>query len=183
MVYYFRSNKPVSHSFVQYLIDSFKYQRTEGYQFAVLVLSPASYVTPNNTPLLRTTGVMLTDSTTETHPPDHALHNYVTGRPDGHHHAEVLLLNRFGRLWLMRNSLPSTCQSIALYTWLLPCHYCTGKIIDILVHHARNHQVIVVYTSTVRDMDEETQREIIYRLESSGITVMKEKYDKVLSPA
>lgn len=107
----------VSHNFIQKLINFFKGQRREGYQFAVMVLSPAKRVTSENTPFRTRTRVPLTDSRCATHPPDDVMGNYIIARPDGHQHAESLLLDRFHLFWSLRTSYLA-CQTILLFTWL-----------------------------------------------------------------
>ena len=175
----------VDHNFIQKLINFFKGQRREGYQFAVMVLSPATRVTVENTPFLTRTRESLTDNRSATHPPDGAMGNYIIARPDGHHHAESLLLGRFHRFWSLRTNFDASLlpiRSILLYTWLLPCHGCAKEIIRVLGSYTRQQQVIVVYisTGTMSDVD---ARAITRRLELAGITMIKECYDWYLPPA
>ena len=176
----------VDHNFIQMLIRSFNGQRREGYQFAVMVLSPATRVTVENTPFLTRTRVLRTDNRSATHPPDGAMGNYIIARPDGYHHAESLLLERFHRFWSLRTNFDASLlpiRSILLYTWLLPCIRCAQEIIRVLGPYSQQQQVIVVYTATMRDVDAQTESAITGGLQLTGITVIKEDYDDYLSPA
>ena len=65
-----------------------------------------------------------------------------------------------------------------LYTWLLLCFYCCEEIVEKL--EGVRAECIVVYTSTMRHVTVEEERKIVTILESSGITIRKELYDKKL---
>ena len=168
--------KPIDKKFVPNIVETFKDQRIQGYQFAVLIFSPHYPVTIKPKPS-RT----MTDKTCLTYPPKSALRDYIVARPDGvgckeQCHAEELLLKRFKEL-LARNQ--SSCKSIVLYTWLFPCRGCTRKIIEKLGQLATDRHVTVVYTcrGTVKEKQE---RISTTKLEKEGITVIKGKYNKKL---
>ena len=175
-----RSRNLVDRGFIQHLVNTFKGQCVQGYQFAVLVLSPERYITRENTGFKSTVPIALTDNTNPTHPPVEALGNYIVARPDGPHHAEGLLMSRFHSVWERRLQNLCLCQSIVLYSWLFPCRYCAQEIVLTLGPYANSHQVIVVYTSVMRDMEQAKVERIIQHLESRGIRVIKMHYNRRL---
>ena len=163
--------EPIDGTFVDDVVRTFKGQRIQGYQFAVLVLSPECQVTLRHMP-----AYAMTNSSSPTHPPDHTLQNYIVARPDGDH-TEVLLLQRFPTL-LARNT--PGCQSIVLYTWFLPCQHCAEEITRVLGQYTTTHRVTVVYTSTLTK-NEDKDREYIRVMEAAGIAVRKGEHKKRVS--
>ena len=164
--------EPINHTFVQDVVEIFKRQRIRGYHFAVIILSQYQHVTLNIRP-----SYVTTNNTSPTHPPDLTLGNYIVARPDGPHHAEVLLLCRFPTL-LARNT--PGCKSILLYSWFLPCQHCTEKIVHVLGQYTTTHRVTVVYTSTASESQERRNK---LTMEKAGITVIKRQYDGYLASA
>ena len=162
--------EPIDGTFVDDVVRTFEGQRIQGYQFAVLVLSPECQVTLRHMP-----AYAMTNSSSPTHPPDHTLQNYIVARPDGDH-AEVLLLQRFPTL-LARNT--PGCQSIVLYSWFLPCQDCAEKIACVLGQCTTTHRVTVVYTSTLTK-NEDKDRKYIGIMEAAGIAVRKCEYNHEL---
>ena len=166
--------EPIDGTFVDDAVRTFKDQRVRGYQFAVLVLSPEYQVTLRNIPAYDTT-----DNTSPTHPFNSTLRDYIVARPiKRKQHAEELLLERFDEL-LARNA--SSCRSIVLYTWFVPCEDCTRKIIHVLGQ--LTYRVTVVYSSKMRNMIEEEERRNMSNLEAAGITVIKRRYTGYLQQA
>ena len=176
------------HGLVQRIVNTFRHQRLQGYQFAVLILSPYQDVARKLTLLTRTSEVTTLDQATNcnnpTYPFHHDLCNYVTARPDGPTHAEALLMNRFDPLIRSYNAqeMPE-CRSILIYTWLFPCDYCKREMIKKLHSYVTDCEVIVVYTSTMADLDEGHVYRSTQEFEQTGIVVRQEDYDHYLSPA
>ena len=160
--------EPIDGTFVDDVVRTFKGQRIQGYQFAVLVLSPECQVTLRHMP-----AYAMTNSSSPTHPPDHTLQNYIVARPDGDH-TEVLLLQRFPTL-LARNT--PGCKSILLYSWFLPCLRCAEEIARVLGQYTTTHRVTVVYTSTLTK-NEDKDREYIGVMEAAGIALRKGEHKK-----
>lgn len=173
------------HEFIQKVIDKFEDQRHGDYaefQFAVLFLSSDKTIKQlcDNMEFRNThSSHLLTDSNCKTFPPDANIYNYVTARPHKSHgnehaiHAEDLLL---GKLDTLMNAFgESRCQTIVLYTWLLPCKSCKKKIVKKLGHLA-NKRVILAYTSKMLDMEQRDADKIEEDLKSAGIDVRKEWY-------
>ena len=121
----------------------------------------------------------LTDSNCKTFPSDADIVNYVTARPH-YKHAEDLLLGKLDTL--MNTFGESRCQTIVLYTWLLPCQGCKRNIMKKLGQFAMNKTVILAYTSRMVDVEQSDEDEIIEDLESAGIDVRKELYYAQLPP-
>ncbi len=175
------------HKFIQKIVELFKDQRQLGeYQFAVLILLPSQDINTRNLTLRTRTGVVtrpneVTDRSSPTFPSEHNFCNFITARPDGPTHAEALLANHFARNYSAQQR--PQCQTILLYTWLFPCDYCKREILRIFKFYTRDYRVILVYTSTVKDMDEEEVTKSTRDFEQAGIDVRKEKYDKFLPPA
>ena len=164
--------EPIDRTFVNDIVEIFRGQRIRGYQFAVIFLSRYRHVTLNNRQ-------SYTNNTNPTHPPDHTLENYIVARPDGFHHAEVLLLGRFSTL-LARNT---QCLSILLYSWLLPCQHCAEEIARVLGQYTATHHVTLVYTTTVREASENQERRNKLTMQNAGITVIKRQYSGYLASA
>ena len=158
----------VDAKFVEDVVSIFKDQRKRC-QFAVLILSSECQVTLRN--MLHADGKM-TDNSTPTYPPDIYLDNYIVSRPDRGSDAEILLLRRFPTL-LKYNT---QCQSIVLYSWLLPCLRCAEEIAHVLGQYTTTHRVTVVYTSTARMETEEEENTAI--MKNAGIKVIKGDYSK-----
>ena len=166
--------EPIDRNFVQDIVEIFKNQRIQRrHQFAVLILSPQHQVTMEQRPFCT-----MTDNTSPTHPPNSTLSDYIVARPTKHKHAEELLLERFDEL-LNRNA--SSCQSIVLYTWFVPCEGCTRKIIRVLGQ--LTYRVTVVYSSKMRNMIEEEERRNTRKLKAAGITVIRRRYEEHLPRA
>ena len=184
------------HIFIKRVIELFKDQRSrEKYQFAVLFLTSQQDIT--TTGFYKMTQTMFsrtrlevnspgtaTDKTCSTHPPDRDLCNYVVARPDGRKHAEALLMNKLDTLLRQYQSVGMPeCQTVVLYTWLLPCDSCADTIIRKLGQEGQRLRVILIYTSKVREVTENHACTIISKLEAAGITVRQEIYDSVMYPA
>jgi hypothetical protein len=122
-----------------------------------------------------------TDSTYPMFPHVNNLCNYITARPSDQNHAEAQLTNNFDVL--LRKYRSSTCQTIVLYTWLLPCARCTRKIKDKLGWGRQQARVVIVYTSKMQGVTEYHAREIVSDLEAAGITVIQENCDSLIPPA
>ena len=183
----------VFHDFMQGLIKTFQAQRREAeYEFAVLLLSEHRGYEDIAT---RTRFSNTTDCRSRTSPPDDALVNYATASPQGLDHAEAILLVKLGLL--MHKFGEDKCETILLYTWLLPCDSrqrrkdCKAKIIKKLGNWVeKGKQVILVYTTTMSGdgssgnpgVSEKKEAEIVQDIRVEGITVLKEAYSDKLPP-
>ena len=150
------------------------------YQFAVLFMSERkklihlskSMKCKNNHPSKK-----LTDSECKIFPPDGYVVNYLTARPlrlgNGvTEHAESLLLGKLDLL--MEKFGESRCETIVLYTWLLPCNDCKAEIITKFKGPlAKKKHVILAYT--IKMKDEKNEDGIVRELKSAGIEVRKVK--------
>ena len=170
------------HTFVQHVVGLFKHQRKEGHQFALLYLTSQDFTTSMctaNVAFRTALGIVqtpedATDNEVATFPPSN-LCNFIVARPDGPHHTEALLLERFDDLMESYGSF--LVRSIVLYTWLLPCVNCMNRIIDRL-RYLRDHlKVIVIYTSNGFGVTQEKADRIIQDLREAGIIVVHEIYD------
>lgn len=169
--------KSVYHNLVQMLVDRFEGQRIKGYQFAVLFLSPEADVSDTGrVKIWAKTGAEDTNSTYSTHPLDNYFGNFIVARPNGQQHAEKLLMGKFDKLW----SKNQDCKTIVLYTWLLPCNSCADKIAKVL--GSREEEVIVLYTSIVKDMQNEDYTCSKDKLRKAGIKVEQVNCNKKLLP-
>ena len=179
------------HEFIQRIVYLFEQQRSfRQYQFAVLFLSPLPIQNINSRNMLFRTqnGVVskpgeATNSTNLTFPPDDALCNYMTARPERHRHAEVKLMDNFETLLSIYNSLSMPrCRSIVLYTWLFPCSQCAEYIIknlqDYIIEGA--YEVTVIYTSKQKDLKDEEIAKILSRFELAGIEALYVSFDELL---
>ena len=183
----------IFHDFMQGLIKTFQAQRREAeYEFAVLLLSEYRGFKDIAT---KTQFSDTTDCRSRTFPPDDALVNYATAGPQGLDHAEAILLVKLGLL--MHKFGEDKCETILLYTWLLPCDSrqrrkdCKAKIIKKLGNWAeKGKQVILVYTTTMSGdgssgtsgVSEEKEAEIVQDIRAQGIIVLKEAYYEKLPP-
>ena len=154
------------------------------YQFAILFMSKRkklmhlsrSMKCENNHPSEK-----LTDPECKIFPPDENVVNYLTARPNKlesgvTEHAESLLLGKLDLL--MKKFDESKCETIVLYTWLLPCRDCKTEIIE--KFNAKKKHVILAYTS--KRKNEENEDGIVKELKSAGIEVRKVKYPHKLQP-
>ncbi len=182
-----RSNRQTSsdfHRFIGHVVDVFNKQRSmkKQYQFAVLIISPHQHSTEFLTreSMTGTSDVAYTNNRYSSFPSNNdSICNYITARLNRQDHAEALLMRRFEalmRAYETYTSLPK-CRSILLYTWLFPCTWCKRKISRTLKSYTGSHQVILVYTKSLTDDDTTDD------LESAGIIVKHETYDKYLPPA
>ena len=157
------------------------------YQFAILFMSERkklihlskSMKCKNNHPSKK-----LTDPECKIFPPDENVVNYLTARPNRQshgatEHAESLLLGKLD--FLMEKSGESKCETIVLYTWLLPCNDCKTEIITKFKGAlAGKKHVILAYTS--KKKDEKNEDAIVKELESVGFKVRKVVYPHKLQP-
>ena len=164
-------------------IERFKGQRKKQ-QFAVLFLSSEKNLAKME---FRTRYGMVsvlnpaTNNDFATYPPDNNLCNFVTARPEGQHHAEALLMRKFNRLMSScREQRMPPCQCIVLYTWLLPCEYCTRQILQTLASQTQHYKVILVYTTKMHDVSDENERDTVSTLKSNGISVRHKRYRNYL---
>ena len=169
------------------MTDEFQNQRHGDhakYQFAILFMSKRkklihlsrSMKYKNNHPSKK-----LTDSECKIFPPDENVVNYLTSRPNKlesgvTEHAESLLLGKLDLL--MEKFDESNCETIVLYTWLLPCNDCKTEIIENF--NTKKKHVILAYTS--KRKNEENEDGIVKELKSAGIEVRKVKYPHKLQP-
>ena len=165
--------KSVYHDLVQMLVNRFEGQRKEKYQFAVLILSSETDASKiERGKIWAKKGVVDTNSAYSTHPRDIELNNFMVARPHGPYHAEKLLMDKFNKL----RSKNKDCKTIVLYTWLLPCNSCAEEIAKVLGPY--EGEVIVLYTSIVKDMHNEDDSKD--KLRNAGIKLEKVHYDKDL---
>ena len=173
------------HALTQKIVWLFKDQRNpREYQFAVLILMPAQsgFILWNGTRL-----VSYPDEVTDRNKPTFPFHtnlcNFVVARPDGGTHAEVALMKRFVPLLRSYNAQRiQECRTILLYSWLFPCNYCKREIISTLGPHSESHNVLLIYTSTMKDMDSEQVTRSTRELVQSGVRVKQENFDEYLPP-
>lgn len=165
------------HLFIQEVIKRFESQAIYR-QFAVLILASQKNLT--ETKFQTKKGVVsasnpATNYKCATFPADHNLCNFVTARPKDQHHAEALLMRKFGMLRNRYQELKMPpYQCIVLYTWLLPCDYCTRQILKTLARETLQHDVILVYTSKMPEVSDEEEKYTVSTLRGSGITVKRE---------
>ena len=176
-----------AHILVDRIVELFQYQRVKDSEFAVILLSSHHCITRDFIFRTRMGAVDQPDTATNCHtqsfPLPHSLSNYLAARTDGRTHAVVALMNRFPLLMRSYNVQHShQCRTIMLYTWLFPCYECKQAIIDNLQPYTEKSRVIVVYTSTLCDLDENEIRAISYEMELAGMTVRQERYDYHLQP-
>lgn len=179
------------HEFVQRVVYLFEQQRSKWqYQFAVLFLTPLPIlnITAENMIFRTQTGEVstpseATNSESLMFPPDHNLCNYMTARPHGRCHAEVRLMDNLETLLSTYKSLGIThCQSIVLYTWLLPCLHCAEHIIRTLQDYIieREYEVTVIYTCKQKDLKDEEIVKILNYFELAGIDALYVPFDQLL---
>lgn len=184
------------HDFMQGVIETFQAQRKEAeYEFAVLLLSEHRDYQDIATKTQFPTDSKATDYRSRTFPADDDLVNYATAGPQGLDHAEAILLVKLDLL--MYEFGEDRCETILLYTWLLPCDSrqrrkdCKAKIIKKLGNWAeRGKQVILVYTTTMSGdgsmgnlgVSREKEAEIVRDISAKGIIVLKEAYYHTLPP-
>ena len=152
------------------------------YQFAVMFVSEDEKLIHLSKNKHKTTSHdrKLTDCKCKIYPPDEYIDNYITARPNrlvngATEHAESLLMEKLDLL--IEKFGESKCQTIVLYTWLLPCRDCKKQIIRKL---AKKKHVILAYTSKMRN--ENNEYGIVTELESAGIEVRKVEYNQKLQP-
>ena len=174
------------HTFIQRVVDKFKGQRMSSYQFAVLFLSPKNSLGAALNDIrekILDSSYPTTDNTKPTFPTDTNLCDFITARPDELDHAEKLIMDKFYALARGYRQKMPPCKFVILYTWLFPCSFCTGKIIEKLSSYGSNEcKVIVVHTSN-READNTNYETNVKRLEEAGIELRKEKFDEYLDPA
>lgn len=83
--------------------------------------------------------------------------------------------------WLLFGPRPH-CQTIVLYTWLLPCEDCKNELITKLGPLTQDKKVLLVYTSRMEDVDDDEEEQIVEELQSAGMEVKREEYDHLLHP-
>lgn len=180
------------HDFMQGVIQIFQAQRKEATsEFAVLFLWSDRDLRDISTNMHFPTEP--TDCNSPTFPCDEDLVNYVTARPHGDEHADTILLGKLDTL--LENFGEDQCQTIVLYTWLLPCSSHKDQtggnskvtIIDKLGRLAKNKQVILVYTEKLSSEElggvtDEEEARIVLEIQVAGISVLKEPYHHHLPP-
>ena len=174
-----RNNSTPLHGIIQHVVKVFETQRQQNYQFAVLFLSSETNIT-RRVQYRTKSGIVdssnATNRSSPTFPLDRDVCNYITARPDGRDHAEKLIMDKFHLLLRDRS-----CRSIVLYTWLLPCKGCTRRIRETLGPYAKDYNITVVYTYSLKGEDD--PKEIEEELRLSGITLKQEAYDEDLEEA
>lgn len=165
--------------FMQGVIQTFQAQRKGSpTEFAVLFLSPYRDLkeVSSNIP------TEATNCESHTFPADDNLCNYITARPRGNTDDTVSTI--LGKLdSLMEKFSSEKCQTIVLYTWLLPCDRHTRNcMLQKLRHFSKSKQVIVVYTEKRPSNEvgekigitDEEENKIVQEIEAAGILVLKE---------
>lgn len=175
------------HNFIERVVNKFKKQRDKEnpnykFEFAVLFVSPEKDLSKVCSEMKFKNTVQpftYTDSACPTFPKSENMVNYITASPSGKKgkdHAEAKLMSKL-------HTLLAKCgayQTLILYTWLLPCGYCKGKIVHGLKDIAKDKQVILVYTSTMSSMKDKKKEKIIDALETEKIHVIREYIHKQL---
>ena len=158
----------------RHVIQRFKKQ-SEKTQFAVLLLL-SEEKTRNNHIHYRSNlhGKPVVDSSKPYMPTSNDFDNYIVARPaeKGTQHAEQVIFQHFKELWqAYYERYKHVPASIYLYSWLMPCTECTGKVIDMQTE--KELPVTVVYTGKNFNENATTQKENRDLLKEKGISVYR----------
>ena len=185
---------PDLEKFIVGVIDSFNQQRTEGDQFAVLLLIPQGR-NLNEVQIERefrtatSSRQPLTNSTYPCWPDDPKLfYNYLVARPRpiynkrSQKHAEQVILEKFHHVsldtWQQEGSMP---EYIVLYSWLMPCKECVRMIEKFAGRYAKIN-LIIAYTYEWPKEDKEVLSASKHSLRSRIYTLKRVPYGKRLPP-
>ena len=183
------------HNFITaIIIPSFEKQRLIDYQFAVLVLlSEKDFNNICDTTFVPSYGGQPLLNNSHPSMPHSVIHygNYITARPisnNWHSEEEIFgssINSPFSQLWsayVKHNGSPPKC--VLLYSWYLPCSWCTDVIIRSLNDDTYScTSVIVAHTIFWRSESEDEHRKIMEKLKKENITVVQVPYSEYLSPA
>lgn len=180
--YYFKSSGNFEKDVVNFvqtkIIPSFHQQRLTGDQFAVLLVTSSTasvkwtkFKPSNWWPW----GQPLTDSRHSTYPPRAQISNYVVARPEDGNHAERLLLDNLNTVLTIGSPPPL----VIFYTWTMPCAGCTMAILRTL---GNRKNVVLVYTTDKKEINDGENARNRSKLAESGIQVIQAKYDQGLPP-
>ena len=180
--YYFKSSGNFEKDVVNFvqtkIIPSFHQQRLTGDQFAVLLVTSSTasvkwtkFKPSNWWPW----GQPFTDSSHSTYPPRAQISNYVVARPEDGNHAERLLLDNLNTVLTMGNPPPL----VIFYTWTMPCAGCTMAILRAL---GNRKNIVLVYTTDKKEINDGENARNRSKLAESGIQVIQAKYDQGLPP-
>ena len=170
------------------IIPAFQHQRQRGYQFAVLLLIPESDVHNINNlshwlwPMDNIHGLPLVNSANRYCPNRQLYRNYVSARPQGALHSEDTLLDELPYLRdAFENHYGSVPSCIILYSWMMPCPYCTMRICQ--TFQDINIPVIVAYTIDWPKISADDNERSRNQLRAAGIRVERINYGRRLLPA
>ena len=115
--------------------------------------------------------------------PDCDVHlvNYIVARPEQTSfpslHAEKVLLNRFN---VLKDRYPKSLpvSTVLFYSWLMPCSGCTKTLIQKFSKSGYN--VVVVYNSDWKAVEEDSNEENRNSLRRVGIEVYQIRYNRML---
>ena len=182
------------HSFIaRRVIPGFEGQRQQGDQFAVLLLIPESDL--NNINLMSLQPLdnnqqPLVNKANCYCPNRQRYRNYVAARPRLNCqgtavHSEITLLQELPHLWeAFVRSYGYTPSYVILYSWMMPCPYCTERICQTLQNTAyENTSVIVAYTIDWKKISVAENKKSRDTLQAAGIKVEQVRYDSHLPPA
>ena len=174
----------------QRVIPGFEGQRQQGYQFAVLLLVPESDLNNINFVSLQPLDNNQQPLVNSAHcycPNRGRYRNYVSARPrltcqGSVVHSEITLLQELPHLWeaFVASYGHAPCY-IILYSWMMPCPYCTERICQTLQNTMyENTSVIIAYTidwKKVPFAENKRSRDILH---AAGIKVEQVRYDSRL---
>ncbi len=180
-------------SFVQTtIIPNFSEQRIRGDQFAALILLDCQDLKDITSTILSPQYPMV-DCDNPYYPHPHSpqqQNNYLVARPDkkwyGYRttHAEVILIDNFDSLWraYFQSHSGREPQHILLYSWIMPCKYCTKRICSLQPLSCKKTVVYTIDCRKGEDRDQMQTEENTETLNRAGVKVYQVGYPDELPP-